>query len=203
MTDGHEQKTAAYLGYDDLKDLRRLAMSWPVLKAFLKYRKISNALSRKAAFRHIKDAEARFTDVNPDTEWPLGVGDPNNSTSDTRSRHLAALLLGLEKDLETFAYNPEDNLKQNNRFRTQFQADLTLQIADGNFEVPGPTIARRDGESRLESTNRCWSLLQYLKHVIQSKAWEKEVFAGSSYRSDESEFVVRAFMHAAQEAGFL
>lgn len=174
VTDGHEQKTAAYVGYSDIIHLRRLAVSWPVLKAYMKYQKISKNLNRKAAMRHIRDVEHRFAGVDPDTSWPLNEQDSNASSVDVRSRHLAVLLLTLEEDLRTFMYNPEANAENNEVYRNQFRQQSNFSIPDGDLATRAPDIATRKNESRLEPINRCWCLLQFVKSTIQGSSWERK-----------------------------
>lgn len=42
----NEQNLAAYLGFTDTSDLRRFALSWPVIKAFMPFHEISAHLPK-------------------------------------------------------------------------------------------------------------------------------------------------------------
>ncbi|OJJ38676.1 hypothetical protein ASPWEDRAFT_24587 [Aspergillus wentii DTO 134E9] len=170
--ESNEQKIGAYLGYDDASELRKLAVSWPVLKAYGKYEAISKGLSRRLAFRLIQGNEEMFTKVNADEKWPLAQSTEPKKDS---ARHLAALLLTLEDDLKIYRSDPKVNGNKTKKYRDSFKAsypDLPLPAKSPKAIPPnlGPLLEL--GESRLESINRCWSILKYMKYTKQLGSWE-------------------------------
>lgn len=168
-TESNEQKTAAYLGYSKIAHLRQLVISWPLMKSYPQFDVVCRGLSRKNAFLMIIGDENAYTDVNPDQKWPLG-DDLDNSI---RSRHIAAILLQVEKDLKEYRFAPQKNAFKNTRFRKQFtQKYPDLTIADYDRKCPAPELGPLEKEHRLESINRCWVLLRYMRYCIQAKSWD-------------------------------
>lgn len=168
-TEGNEQKTAAYVGYSQVAHLRQLVISWPLMKSYPRFDAVCRGLSRKSAFLLILSNEDAYTGVKPDQKWPLG----DNPDSTIRSRHIAAILLDVEKDLKDFRFAPATNASKNSRFRNEFtQKYPDLTIATYNRKCPPPELGPLEKEHRLESINRCWALLRYMRNCIQSKCWD-------------------------------
>ncbi|QKX54988.1 uncharacterized protein TRUGW13939_02078 [Talaromyces rugulosus] len=167
-TKNNEQKTAAYVGYTEVAHLRELAVSWPLLKAYPRFDAVCRGLSRKSPFLLILGDEKAFTDVNPDHKWPLS--DDNDAT--IRSRHMAAIILQVEKDLKDYRFAPQNNSLRNHEYQKKFKdAFPDLAIASFIQTCPPPELGPLENEHRLESINRCWALLTYMRYSIQAKSW--------------------------------
>lgn len=166
-TESNEQKTAAYIGYSQVAELRQLAISWPLMKAYPKFDAVCSGLSRKSAFLLILANEDAYTDVNPEEKWPLS----DKSDNIVRSRHIATILIQVERDLK-YRFAPQGNSAKNNLYRTQFRQKYpSLTVPNFNEECPAPELGPLQKEHRLESINRCWVLLRYMRYCIQAKYW--------------------------------
>jgi hypothetical protein len=138
------------------------------MKAYPRFDASCRGLSRKNPFSLVLGDEKAYTDVNPDVKWPLS----DKSDTTIQYRHMAAILVQVEKDLKDYRFTPQHNFTKNLRYRTQFKNQYTdLTIAGFNGKCPPPELGPLEKEHRLESINRCWVLLKYMMYSIQAKCW--------------------------------
>ena len=190
--ESNEQKLGAYLGFNDVANLRLIAISWPVLKAMIRYEPISQHLSRNASFRLLHDAEMKYTDVDPDEKWPFLETEENNLLVQKKSRHLCCILLDLEMDLKSLPSSSNNTIIQrsytvsfrNHNGHQKQPPDIDYEVKEGSLSLVNfPELGPRHNESRLESINRCWLLLRYFKWCQStSGVWEKR-FSATALRS--------------------
>ncbi|XHG09858.1 hypothetical protein AWENTII_012895 [Aspergillus wentii] len=194
--ENNEQKVAGYVGYSDVADLRRLAMSWPLLKAYPRFSKISVGLARKTAFRLIHESENDYLDVDADQKWPV----EENSPTSVRSRHLACLLLDLETDLKKYRFEPEENSEKNKNFFKNFKCDDLELPSEVDPKAPPPDLGPHPREHRLEAINRCFCLLKYMKGTCQLKSWNTRFVHGLETRISVDQSYVPRWMREAEPA---
>lgn len=96
--ESNEQKIGSYLGFNDIVNIRRLALLWHVLKACLHFEKIAHHMNKNKAFRLLRDSEDIFSNVNHTEKWPILDTDNTDQLYLKKARHLAAILLRLERD---------------------------------------------------------------------------------------------------------
>ena len=186
--ESNEQKVGAYLGYNDVVDIRKLALSWPALKAFRCFNKIAKHLNKMTAFRLLYDNESVFTDVDYQREWKILEDDSTSQVRDKKARHLAAILLQMEKD---FGLMQEISQKDNRKLQSFHIGAIRRELPGGeNFPlvdykrlegersnetllpvVAMPVLGPYATETRLESINRCWNLLKYFRYCHQAGLW--------------------------------
>lgn len=179
--ESNEQKTAAYLGYNDVQHLRILIMSWPVLLAYAAFDQIGLYMSRKGAFTLLHDSESMFDGVkDPIKKWAITPEDTKAQVTHKRSRYLAFILLRLEGYFRYMArVSGADNEKMQLSTALKFRGNnpqifvpvVTFLPSPANPAVPMvrfPTLGPYLGEKRLEALNRCWLLLRYFRYCRQS-----------------------------------
>ena len=195
--DGNEQQLAAYLGYNDVKQLRTLAMTWPVLSAVASFDPIAANMNRKNAFRLISDDEAKYKEIDhPERKWPINEGNNDTIKQQKKSRHLACILLNFENDLKVLQSTDQDwhmdmqrrSLDAYNKKTEGHEVDvLDLDFSapntspkPGRVAVSPPVLGPYRGESRLEPINRCWLLLKYFRNCRAiSGAWTQKFSAAA------------------------
>ncbi|KAF4636083.1 hypothetical protein G7Y89_g2010 [Cudoniella acicularis] len=178
----NEQKLGSYMGFNDVTQLRALAMSWPVLKASIRFDVFGANMNKKTALRFLDDNEALFTGVNPDINWPLG---PSPST-EIKSRHLACLLSTMKSEVESLTENSSDFNRQQQdiyaaAFAHRFMGREIPSIgyedshADGKvLSFSPPITGPYEQETRLEVFNRLWNLLRYVRYCFNNTQWEQK-----------------------------
>jgi hypothetical protein len=185
--ESNEQKLAAYLGYGDVCELRRLAMSWPVLAACIDFEKIATNMNKKTAMLLIYDGEEEFKDVDSMAEWPLEEAGTEDEKRNMKARHLACILLRLESNiLEMGTMDRKKNEERQQSVSSTFTKDFPgvvvprlgyppqdPQEKENAPEIRPPTLAFMK-EHRMESINRCWNLLKYFRYTRQAASWESK-----------------------------
>jgi hypothetical protein len=190
--DGNEQQLAAYLGYNDVSQLRLLTMSWPVLNSILIFDKIAKNMNKRSALQLIHDRESDYVNVAMHEVWPISKEDDEATLKHKKSRWLAVILLLLEGDLkrlrymEGFKYFAQEQIRAIDTYREQ-NPERTDQFPDVKYAAPGtipnpermevtpPVLGPYKGEDRLESINRCWHLLKYFRACRAAKGqWSKK-----------------------------
>jgi hypothetical protein len=120
VIENNEQTLAAYLGFNDVKQLRLLGMSWPFLNPFPNVWKLSAGKSKADSFSAIRDNEdgimdttASKTDSSLKEEWMEYDTDSPEEIKRKNSHHIAWNLVYLERFIkEMMSVNiPEENMK--------------------------------------------------------------------------------------------
>jgi hypothetical protein len=179
----NEQKLAAYLGYENVCELRRLAMSWPVLEAYIDFDTIATNMNKKAAMRFIYNGEDEFKNVDPTKEWPLEERDTEDERRIKKARYLACILLRLERGILAIGtINRTKNVGRQQvmsaRFTQYFPGEEVPKLGyppqDPRDKTPDIRLPRLsfEKEHRMESINRCWNILKYFRYTRQAAIWE-------------------------------
>ncbi|EPE25141.1 hypothetical protein GLAREA_11722 [Glarea lozoyensis ATCC 20868] len=190
--DNDEQKLAAYFGYSDVAHLRALAMSYHVLWVYHSFKYIARNLSKEPTLRLLDDEELTFHNVvDRNSKWPVfGIfkdADPENIV-----RHLACILVNLKWDLEKLKSDTAQNNGELQKRLHTFSGSILLRENSGNIvSIPNinfePTAATDPSkafcnvdfllgpvlphENKIETFNRLWNLLRYIRDTLQSNTW--------------------------------
>ena len=142
-------------------------------------------MNKKAAMRMLYDDETEFKGVNPRKKWPLEGKDTEKNIQNMKNRHLACILHQLEADILALETAKDKNKNQQKKvssaFQKYFQGDALPNVSyapkdpqDNAPTVYSPTLAFKE-ESRMESINRCWNILRYLRYCRQATGmWEQK-----------------------------
>lgn len=187
--DSSEQRVAAYLGFQNIGELRTFAITWPVLRAWMRFDKVVTNTSKTNAFELIKQAEKKIYEIDdPDVEWPI---EDAEDLASMRAHHIAWILMVLEVDIQQlYQRSPIDNVESQNFYKNEFDEtygkDLVLPDISSRFlgqstsaKTPAsstpiivlPQLGPLEIENRLEAINRCWCLLKYFRYNKQAKLW--------------------------------
>lgn len=183
VIESNEQKTAAYLGFGDTCHLRRLAVTWPVLRAYVAFDTISTNMNKKSAMHMLYDNEEEFKGADYKGLWPLLNEDSEEETKNKKSRHLACILLQMEADILSLdKLDSTDSMERHwsisdvwtktypGKIIPELEYLTPSSTADSHC-VRLPTLIFAV-EHRMEAINRCWSILRYLRYCCQSaKIW--------------------------------
>ncbi|OBT82956.1 hypothetical protein VE02_08182 [Pseudogymnoascus sp. 03VT05] len=85
-TENREKTLASYLGLSSVGELRVLAISWPVLHAFVDFEPISLGLLKASTFRLLHTNEDDFRDDEFCEKWPLLPTDSKKETTAKKAR---------------------------------------------------------------------------------------------------------------------
>lgn len=179
----NEQKLAGYLGFVNTTDLRRFALSWPIIKAFFDFNEVSSNLAKSQALELIRDDEQRLQNEEyPDLAFPLqNKGKYGERSQDTAKRtvaerteyenrcsHVAWILLRTERNINAYISNDEERNSQETKCSPVALSNyLDVDVPE---KYPGSATPKmhHEGESRLEAINRCWSILKYIQEARQN-----------------------------------
>lgn len=165
---------AAYLGYTNTGDLRKLMATWPVLQAYIKYEPLAQKMSYYNAFVWLNDdLEAFSGHENPIQAFPPIEGETETQTKTRLDKQLAAIISKLVTDMETMATNTKEANQQHqeecvilwdNRFPSFEAPKINF---DGAMVFPnlGPIS---DQETHMEPMNRAMQLLRTLRTTLQN-----------------------------------
>jgi hypothetical protein len=131
----NEQKLGAYLGYNDVSQLRILTVSWPVLEAITLFEPIALNLNKTTAYRLIYDNESLYklgTDAH--AEWPIAHDDTDNEKRNKKARYLACLLVAMEANLGKKLSGNSQTV--NSKLQTQWTNLLKEHIPTPKIEIP-------------------------------------------------------------------
>ena len=149
-------------------------------------------MNKTTAFRQINDIENLLRDTNYLQQWPLKESDSEEQKIIKKGRHLACILLEMEKDFGRMETDTQENNRQTQRayilaMRNRFPAAGSLAEVDFLGEPSGvirevklPMLGPYKTESRIEPFNRCWSVLRYFRYCRQAGLWSRFTLAGVS-----------------------
>ncbi|KAJ5619498.1 hypothetical protein N7510_003482 [Penicillium lagena] len=170
---------------------RKLPHIW-VLKAYVHAHDFMSSEKRqeypkRQVLEVIKLDETRISKADPAKDWDYNEeGETEERQKQMKTRHLAYHLLNLEGDVQEYRNNTlQHNKDLDAEYRTKFNALGEPQVPYEEFEIRKPPELFRysEKESRLESINRCYALLQYLKHsVTHPHIWDGRMKSLESIR---------------------
>ncbi|KAH0288529.1 hypothetical protein M436DRAFT_60590 [Aureobasidium namibiae CBS 147.97] len=169
----NENKTAAYLGFSHTSDLRRIAVSFPVLRAYIKFEPISSNARSHDSLALLADGVDQYTNVEePEQKWPLVAGD--RSERHNKACRIAAVLVDLKNGLEGLC----DPLLSDRNQELQDAAHKDFSKAYPGMSIVNiqhvPTLLSKgqlgplESESAVEPFNRCYGLLKYFQHQLKA-----------------------------------
>jgi hypothetical protein len=171
----NENKTTTYPGLEQTSALRTLAVSYPVLDAFMAFHSISNNVRVHISLALLADSVEPHTNVQrPEEKWPVDTTDKNMAHK--RACRIATILANLKHSPEQM-YTLTADLNQNfqdTSIKTLCESHPQIKI--DNIKHSPPPLHAKLGPLRLESAveplNRCYVLLKYVCRL--------------GYRSDDS-----------------
>lgn len=163
----NENKTAAYLDFQNTADLRTAAISWPVLKGLRLLRGVPAYTTVKHVLSLLHRDLGAYQNVDN-----LGARYPLDSEGG-KHQQVACILSNMVNDFEAIAI-----LGQEENQTRQAEALSALQAVQPKLNklptvdvhsMTAPSLGPLQGESRLEAHNRCWMLLKYFKYCQAMK----------------------------------
>ncbi|KAJ5191943.1 uncharacterized protein N7498_010928 [Penicillium cinerascens] len=214
-----EQKLAAYLGFHHTSHLRKLALTWPVTQAFLKFDRLNLHTddAKEGTFYVLRDFENtrgflwRIYSVNPSLEWPIrkedrALEDRASRAKDlsreefrrqaTRKLHryarIAHILLHMGADFVTYGRNDAINNWTENEFhKLALQNHLGVDIRYTST-LSGPPIRPGIFELRADEDHleKCNKFYNLLRYLQLSAEKCKESDSLWSKRFQTSDAVM-------------
>ncbi|RFU33505.1 hypothetical protein B7463_g2771, partial [Scytalidium lignicola] len=179
-------------------------------------------MNKKTAFRLLADDEAMFTGTNAEEQWPINADDAPHVVKNKKNRHLACILLQLETDLTLMkTFSQSDNENKQASILSEFKQVISDKIPEMRFalrnaipdsklyQIHHPSLGPHENEHRIESINRCWNILKYLRSCRQAKnIWTTRFSAAGiiqSYNVDASYIPswLRPSQHTVENLGAL
>ncbi|KAG9848132.1 hypothetical protein KCU98_g5611, partial [Aureobasidium melanogenum] len=163
----NENKTAGYLGLQHTSNLRQLAVTYPVLQAFVSFAQVGANTRSHTTLVLLADNEKQYDVDDAETRWPTTPGHSN--LSHNKAARIATILIKLRQALEAMAKKtPAEAQKlQDEANATLSKEHQKLAVAVINHEqqkIQVPALGPHETESAVEPYNRCWALMKYFQH---------------------------------------
>ncbi|KAI6910363.1 hypothetical protein KC318_g1570 [Hortaea werneckii] len=187
-----EASLAAYLGYNDIADLRRFVSTHHFLKHWFNYSgKWSSGLHKKAPLEQIRDRYLK----NRKADFPLDsldkykvVEKPEYTTKEAlvRNKRLAHVIIIFVE--ETSALDPEVlvNSEEQQEYITRLTAEFGTMCTNppdlSGETVKVPKLKTDFKETELEKFNRALNLLKYFSLVVNSRSRYKTRFESKNWQ---------------------
>lgn len=165
-----------------MSELRHFAVSWPCLRAYTAYDKISKNLSVDDAMTHPNGHE-NFSGIDdPEEAFPFMENDTVQAKNSVKNKRLAAILRRMEGDITALPGLSED---ENSKRQTEAVKEFTAGHKDfsqfarlkatelGKLAMPKLHYEAAE-EHDLEAANRCWVVLRSMRHAMHGKEFEKK-----------------------------
>ncbi|CAI7614963.1 unnamed protein product [Penicillium crustosum] len=168
-----EAELAVYVGLQNKHDLRHFALSWPVIKTWIRApHKQTHAL--KVEVNHlIQDGKELPCIEDPYEIWPQRSRESEEHTSLRLTHIMAWHLVQMSKDIEEYIRSSDlDNFHRTRRYRGELSAMLELDIPLDNIFHPRPQLVSWRNKMN-DRCDRCWSILGYVSWIPYMKSWEK------------------------------
>lgn len=177
LCDQQEAKLAAYMGYEDVADLRAFCISHYNLEFWLQLGMWSKQLRVNIALELIRDAPDRFSaDQTPAERYPLKELDKYSAESnDARNHRLAHLLVQMVTKITNLFSTLEPDMSEQTRLGTQFEGirpDCKVPSLVG-VTIRTPKLVTQHHETSLECYNRAFNLLKYFSHCTTPTVWQR------------------------------
>ncbi|KAH0374008.1 hypothetical protein KCU65_g144, partial [Aureobasidium melanogenum] len=163
----NENQTAGYLGLQHTSNLRQLAVTYPVLQAFMSFVRVGANARSHTTLVLLADNEKQYDVDDAETRWPTTPEHPN--LSHNKAARIATILIKLRQALEAMAKRaPAEAQKlQDEANATLSKEHQKLAVAVINHEqqkIQVPALGPHETESAVEPYNRCWALMKYFQH---------------------------------------
>ncbi|KAH0004317.1 hypothetical protein KCU78_g13452, partial [Aureobasidium melanogenum] len=163
----NENKTAGYLGLQHTSNLRQLAVTYPVLQAFMSFAQVGANTRSHTTLVLLADNDKQYDVDDAETRWPTTPGHPN--LNHNKAARIATILIKLRQALESMAKKaPAEAQKlQNEANATLSKEHPKLAVAiinHGQQKIQVPALGPHETESAAEPYNRCWALMKYFQH---------------------------------------
>lgn len=175
-----ENRTAAYLGFSNTSDLRRLAVSFPVLEAYIKFEPISVNARVHSSLCLLNDGVEKYTNVGkPDEEWPIIPNDRN--AAHNKACRIAAILVDLRDDLNGLCDASLTDTHQalqdaaHKDFSKAYPSVPVANLQHGPALLSEGQLGPLQSESAIEPFNRCFGLLKYFQHQLRAVKNQKNL----------------------------
>lgn len=168
-----EAELAMYVGLQNKHDLRHFALSWPVIKTWIRApHKQTHSL--KVEINHlIQDGKELPCIEDPYEIWPQRSRESQEHASLRLTHIMAWHLVQMSKDIEEYIRSSDlDNFHRTRRYRGELSAILELDIPLDNIFHPRPQLISWRNELN-DRCDRCWSILGYISWIPYMKSWEK------------------------------
>ncbi|OQD95383.1 hypothetical protein PENSOL_c020G01909 [Penicillium solitum] len=154
-----EAELAVYVGLQNKHDLRHFALSWPVIKTWIRApHKQTHSL--EVEINHlIQDGKELPCIEDPYEIWPQRSRESEEHTSLRLTHIMAWHLVQMSKDIEEYIRSSDlDNFHRTRRYRGDLSAMLELDIPLDNIFHPRPQLISWRNELN-DRCDRCWSIL--------------------------------------------
>ncbi|QQK43969.1 hypothetical protein Pdw03_7870 [Penicillium digitatum] len=180
-----EAKLAVYLGLQHKHDLRHFALSWPVIKTWIRAPyKQTNSLKDQINLIIYGSKELACIE-DPHEIWPQRPRESEERASLRVAHIMAWYLVQMSKDIGEYIGSSDlDNFHRTRRYRGELSAILELDIPLDNIFHPRPQLVTWRNELS-DKFNRCWAILGYVSWIPYLKSWETALgfFASSKSKA--------------------
>ncbi|CAI7585468.1 unnamed protein product [Penicillium viridicatum] len=154
-----EAELAVYVGLQNKHDLRHFALSWPVIKTWIRAPH-HKTHSLKVEINHlIQDGKELTCIEDPYEIWPQRSRESEEHTSLRLTHIMAWHLVHMSKDIDEYIRSSDlDNWHRTRRYRGELSAMLELDIPLDNIVHPRPQLTSWRNELN-DRCDRCWSIL--------------------------------------------
>jgi hypothetical protein len=167
-----EAKLTVYLGLQHKSDLRHFALSWPVIKTWIRASDDLIGLSKDEVYQLIEDSTELPSIEDPETVWPKRPTDSEESALLKSKHRIAWHLIQMSKNIAKYIQSSDQSNQQlTQRYRRELgailQHDITMRVRH-----PRPEINPWKEQNPKELMDRCWSVLSYVSWIPYLKSWE-------------------------------
>ncbi|CAG7935523.1 unnamed protein product [Penicillium nalgiovense] len=168
-----EAELAVYLGLRHKHDLRHFALSWPIIKTWLRAPH-KQTISLKVEINHlIQDGKEISCIEDPYQVWPERPWESEENTSVRITHIMAWHLVQMSKDIEEYTMSSDlHNFHRTRRYRGELSAMLEFDIPLDNIFHPRPQLTSWRNELS-DRFDRCWTILGYVSWIPYMESWEK------------------------------
>jgi hypothetical protein len=168
----NEAKLTVYLGLQHKSDLRHFALSWPVIKTWIRASNDLIGLSKEEVYQLIECSTELSIIEDPEAVWPKRPNDSEESAFLKRKHRIAWQLIQMSKNIAKYIQSSDqDNQLLTQRYRRELSAilqhDITMSIRH-----PRPEVNPWKDQNPKEVIDRCWSILSYVSWIPYLKSWE-------------------------------
>lgn len=162
-----------YLGLQHKHDLRHFALSWPIIKTWIRAPH-KQTMSLQVEINHlIQDGKELSCIENPYEIWPQCPGESKENASLRITHIMAWHLVQMSKDIEEYTMSSDvHNFHRTRRYRGELSAILELDIPLDNISHPRPQLISWRNEMN-DRFDRCWTILGYISWIPYMESWEK------------------------------
>ncbi|KAJ5451498.1 hypothetical protein N7491_000680 [Penicillium cf. griseofulvum] len=182
-TEGRETLLAGYLGCQNVEELRRFIISWPILSLWGIFDKDAKKMPKKSVFRLADEQWDKLSSVSTGVSEKFAV--PEDSSPDftkvQKQRRVAWVCIRLAHVTESkyAVWSDAENIKETKRSQDKFTKEnpgFEFPSSEAQTLVPRVSITYHLelGETRLELLNRSWELFRYFSWLFHTaNVWSR------------------------------